>query len=185
DVHMLPAPFRRTAVALAILAFSAPFGSAQPSSGIVPNSAVSLDALGPLPSFSRTGVIYDRVAPVAHLERLDGSGDTPVLTAGAWRQAWDEIRRASLVPPPGPDLDALAAGVRAAQREGVIPIAILDYAFERIRPEAMTDGTVRIENDRIAGVTRSPLIETRAFAAAALVPRTYRGSSVAFRLASS
>lgn len=137
--------------------------------------------LGPLPSLSRTGVLYDRVAPIAHLEQLDGRATTPVLTAGAWRQAWDEIRRASLIPPAGPDLDAV---ILAAQREGVIPIAILDHGFERIRPEAMTDGTLRIEDDRIVGITHSPLIEERAFAAAALRARTYRGSDVTFRLAS-
>jgi len=144
--------------------------------------AVPIDVLGSLPSFSRTGVLYDRVVPIARLDLLDGSSNAPVVTTSTWRQAWDELQRASWIAPAGPDLDALDAGARAAGRAGVIPLAILDYAFERIRPQAMTDGTLRIENGRIAGVTHSPLIEARAFAAATLKPRSYRGD-ITFRLA--
>ena len=124
---MLLALLRRSAVVLALsVTFTLPATAAlRPGADTVP-----LDVLGSLPSFSRTGVLYDRVVPIARLDLLDGSADAPVVTTSTWRQAWDEIQRASLVTPAGPDLDALDADARAARRDGVIPLAILDYAFE-------------------------------------------------------
>jgi hypothetical protein len=176
---MLLALLRRSAVVLALsVTFTLPATAAIRKGA----DAVPLDVLGSLPSFSRTGVLYDRVVPIARLDLLDGSADAPIVTTGTWRQAWDEIQRASLATPTGPDLDALDADARAARRDGVVPLAILDFAFERIRPQTMTDGSLRIENGRIAAVARSPLIESRAFAAATLTPHTYRGD-VTFRLA--
>lgn len=154
---------------LAALAVSAGTAFAQ-----VPR-AVPLDALGALPTRSSTGVLYDRVLPLAHLERLDGGPGAPVIDGATWRQAWDEIRRASIVPPTGPDLAALAERARAAQREGVIPLAILDRAFDRVAPGTPIDP---------ATLDRAPLVTTRAFAAATLVPHTYHGADVTFRLGS-
>src|SRR5258705_2925030 len=165
---MLPARLRSTLSALVVLLLlAAPAVHAQAP------EAVPLDALSSLPSHSRTGVLYDRVLPLAGLERLDGSAAAPVITAATWRQAWDELRRASLVPGPGPDLAALAADARAALREGVIPLAILDRGFERLAPGSPVA-------DALAG--RASLVASRAFAAAALAPRTHRGGDLRFRL---
>ena len=63
---------------------------------------------------SRTGVLYDLVLPLAHLERLDGSATAPATDLATWRQAYDELRRASLTTPKGPDLATLLTGARAA-----------------------------------------------------------------------
>jgi hypothetical protein len=65
----------------------------------------------------------------------------------------------------------------------VIPLAILDRRYERVRPGALDDGTLRRGTGgqlEVAG--GSPLVEARAVAAAALVPRTFRGSDVTFAL---
>jgi hypothetical protein len=165
---MLPARLRTTLFALVVTLLLAPAVHAQAP------EAVPLDALGSLPSLSRTGVLYDRVVPLAHLERLDGTAAAPVITAATWRQAWDELRRASLIAGPEPDLAALVADTRAALREGVIPLAILDRGFERLAPGSPVA-------DALAG--RASLIASRAFAATALAPRTWRGGDVSFRLA--
>lgn len=139
------------------------------------------EPLRPLESLSRTGVIYDRVLPIAHIERLDGSPSAPVIGLATWRQAWDELRRASLVPS-GPDLAALAAAARASLVDGVIPLAMFDRAFERVRPGALNDGTLRIADGRLVLVAGSPLVGSRAVAAAALAPNTCRGGDVVFTL---
>jgi triacylglycerol esterase/lipase EstA (alpha/beta hydrolase family) len=136
-------------------------------------------ALEPL---SRTGVIYDRVLPIAHLERLDGSVSAPTIGPGTWRQAYDELRRASLAAPVGPDLATLDADARVAYRLGVIPLALLDRPFERARPDALGDGAVRVANGRLEPVNGTALVTSRAVAAAALAPRTYRGADVTFAL---
>jgi hypothetical protein len=140
-----------------------------------------LEPLRPLESFSRTGVLYDRVLPIARIERLDGSPSAPAVGLATWRQAYDEIRRASLTPG-GPDLAALDAAARASLRDGVIPLAMFDRAFERVRPGALDDGTLRVTDGRLVPVTGSPLVASRAVAAAALAPRTFRGGDVVFAL---
>jgi hypothetical protein len=140
------------------------------------------DALRPLEPYVQTGVLYDRVLPLARLEWLDGTAAAPALDGTAWRQAWDELRRASLREPPGPDLEELEAGARASLREGVVPLALLDRAFERVRPGALADGSLRLVAGRLAPGPASPLERRRAVAAAALAPRTFRGGDVVFAL---
>jgi len=139
-------------------------------------------ALAPLESLSLTGVLYDRVLPLAHVESLDGGAAAPAITGATWRQAYDELRRASLAPPAGPDLDALDGDARASLRRGVIPLALLDRAYERVRPGALEDGSLRMTGGRVEPVGGAPLIESRAVAFAALAPRTYRGANVLFAL---
>jgi hypothetical protein len=139
------------------------------------------EALRPLEPFSRTGIIYDRVLPLARLDRLDGSPSAPAIDLATWRQGYDELRRAA-IRPVGPDLAALDAGARAAQRTGVIPLALFDRAYERVRPDAIADGSLRIEDGRLEPVGGSALLTARAVAATALVPRTFRGADVVFAL---
>ena len=139
------------------------------------------DALRPLEPFVRTGVLYDRVLPLAHLERLDGTASAPATDGPTWRQAWDELLRASLAEPAGPDLAALDAGARASLRAGVIPLALFDRAFERVRPGALDDGSLRVSDGRLVP-SGSFLVRSRAIAAAALTPRTYHGGDLVFAL---
>jgi hypothetical protein len=179
----LPLPFRprcsRTLFAV-LLAVLLPAGArAQAIDRSVP---VALDdALRAIEALSRTGVIYDRVVPLAHLERLDGGTASPVIDGATWRQAYDELRRSALASA-GPDLAGIETSARAWRRIGVVPLALLDRAFDRVRPGALTDGTLRFESRRWSATGGAPLIESRAFAAAALAPRTYRGGDVEFVL---
>jgi hypothetical protein len=137
-------------------------------------------ALAPLAPLSRTGVIYDRVLPLAHLERLDGGAAAPAIGASTWYQAYDELRRAS-VTPSGPEVAALRTDARETARGGVIPLALIDRAYERVRESALRDGSLQLAGDRIVAVAGSPLVTARAVAAAALVPRTFHGGLVRFR----
>lgn len=139
-------------------------------------------ALRPLHPYVSTGVLYDRVLPLAHLERLDGTASAPAVDGATWRQGWDELRRASLGTPAGPDLATLDAGARAARRAGVVPLALFDRPFERVRPEALEDGSLRLVDGGLVAGPVSPLVRSRAVALAALAPRTYRGGDVVFAL---
>jgi hypothetical protein len=138
--------------------------------------------LRPLERLSRTGILYDRVLPLAHLERLDGSAATPVLDRRTWRQGYDELRRAAIAAPRGPDLATLDDEARASARAGVIPLALFDRAFERVRPERGDDIARRIADGGVEPLPDDALVASRAVGAAALVDRTFRGADLAFAL---
>ena len=139
--------------------------------------------LAPLERLARTGVLYDRVVPLAHLERHDGSAAAPVADLATWRQAFDELRRAAIAPPPGPDLASVLAGARTTQGSRTVPLALLDRAFERVRPGALEDGAIEVGSAGILRAAPGALVAARAFLATALVPRVYRGASLEFVLA--
>ncbi len=115
-----------------------------------------------------SGVLYDRVLPLARLDQLDGSPDAPVVTTARFRQAVDEWTRASLVAPMRGGTGALDAAARAGRAAGEVPLAFLDASFDRVEP-----GTALSES--------APLARARAFAFAPLVPRTWHGNGVRFR----
>lgn len=165
---------------LGVLANSAP--PRRMESPLAVPDRVPVADLGPLIAASRTGILYDRVLPLSHLERFDGSAAVPVIDLPTWRQAWDELRRASLAAPGGPDLATLAAAARADQRRGIVDLALLDLAYERIRRDAVAEGAIVIRDGRVLRADSSALVTTRAFAASALEPRTYRGGDVTFEL---
>ena len=129
----------------------------------VPDPALD-EALRDLAALSRTGVLYDRVVPLARLGELDGGPATPVVDRARWRQAWDELRRAAIAVPTGPELAALDDVARASVRAGVLPIALLDRFYERIRPGALEDGSLREEAGRLrfsGGAAATPLQRAR------------------------
>jgi len=123
---------------------------------------------------ARPGALYDRVLPLARLHELDGGSGTPVADRARWRQAWSELRRASVGAAPGPTLASLDAAARASVRADVLPIAILDRAYERLAPGALDEAARR------AGTIAT--LPARAVAAAVLAPPTHRGSDVTFAL---
>lgn len=142
-----------------------------------------LDALlRPLEPFSRTGVLLNRVLPLAHLEQLDGGAGAPVTDAARWRQAYDELQRAALAPGADPDLAAIEAGARAAARDGTVPLALIDAPTNACGPDRSRTGSLAVRGGSLEPGTASPLEATRAVVAAALVPRTYHGADVTFTL---
>jgi len=175
---MIRVPCVRRVVVMAV-ALAAAAGPARARDG---GSAAALEAvLRPLDPLVSTGVLYERVLPLAHLEELDGSAGAPVVDRARWRQAWDELQRAARAPV-GADLATLEAGARAARRAGVVPLALFDRAYERLRPGALDDGSLRPANGTLVAGTGSPLLRSRAVALAALAPRTRRGGDLVFAL---
>lgn len=153
------------------------------AAGVARSADPALDeALRDLAPLARSGVLYDRVLPLARLGELDGGGATPVVDRARWRQAWDELRRASLGAPAGPDLATLDAFARASLRDGVLPIALFDRGFERLRPNALADGTLRADGARLRVEGVAPLESARAVAAAVLAPPAWRGADLVFAL---
>lgn len=174
---------RALGVALAATLLAGVAVAAGPVRGADPALDEALRELAPL---APSGVLYDRVLPLAKLAELDGGAAAPVVDRARWRQAWDELSRASLGAAPVASLEALDAAARAAVRAGVLPIALFDRAYERVRPGALEDGTLRVEGGALrvaasaAPKAGGPLESARAVAAAVLAPPTYRGGDVVF-----
>jgi FlgD Ig-like domain len=130
-----------------------------------------------------TGVLLDRVVDLADIARFDGSAAAPASDLATWRQAYDELRRAASASAPNvPSLEALTADGRAAASRGVVPLALIDRGFERIRADAIARGALVARNGRLVPGSGSVLEQRRVTALAPLVGHTYRGAEVAFAL---
>jgi hypothetical protein len=159
------------------------WAQASPARGVDPAGRALAEVLSGLdPRSLETGLLYDRVVPLARAERFDGSEAAPAAEPATWRQLYDELQRASLGAPPGPTLGVVRERARERVREGVIPLALLDLRYERIRPDALESGALVVQEGRLVAGEGEPFLESRAVAFAALRARTYRGAQVVFAL---
>jgi len=160
----------RIAVAVILLLSLAVVGqaAARPSAGAPPLPAGLTAADVP------TGTLVDLAAPLAGLDRFDGAPDAPPATTGLWRQMLFELLRASLVERGWPEPRALERRALAAVPPEVVPVALLDAAYDRLRPDASADRETW---------SRADIVPGRVFAAAALRPVTHRGSRIELRFA--
>ena len=126
-----------------------------------------------------TGILYDLTAPIAHIERFDGTPSAPAANAATLRQAVFELEHASV------DTRAWPSA-RMLRNDGslVVRIGLVDVRYNRLRDDAIASGAARIENNAL--VVDADAVETRrAFIAAPVRDYTYRGAGVTFVLDSS
>jgi len=116
-----------------------------------------------------TGTLVDLAAPLSGLERFDGAPNAPAATTGLWRQMLFELRRASIIARGWPEPRDLERRVLLEVAPEVVPVALLDAAYDRLRPGSPDDRQTWSRVDVVAG---------RVFAAAALRPVTYHGARV-------
>lgn len=114
-----------------------------------------------------TAILYDRVLPLSHIERFDGTPASGAADLGAWKQMYSEMWRASVEEPAWPSLKSVLEQARPALGRGVIPIAVMNFKYD-----ATEQGG-------------GPSEVKRAFASAALKEYTYRGEAVRFRVSPS
>jgi len=184
---------RTLLVGLLLLAWMCPAAIAGPA-----NVSASLaELLDRLPArATQTGILYDRVMPLSSPERYDGRADAPPISLAGWRQLVSELDRAAFPGDPRwAGLPALAARAAHDGRSGVVPLALLNVLYERIRHDALESGALLVEPDPAAlGGPRLVLSEAaerglvepfevaRAIAVTPLTGRTYQGGRVEFRL---
>lgn len=120
-------------------------------------------ALAPLPQTTPTGILVDRVMPLAHLEDLDGTGVAALGDLPRWRQAVHELRRSAEgdLGWPAPRALQNAAVDGSSQRE--IPLALLHAVYDRLD----ASGSVK---------------QAEVFSLAALRPNIHYGDRVVFTL---
>jgi hypothetical protein len=136
-----------------------------------------------------TGILYDRVVGLSHIEEHDGTPASRPAARADWLRIYDELLRAAGTGPgagvpaasawPSPDaLLQRAAGAPA----GEVPLAILNVHYARIRPEALETGALVARNGHLELGTGDAFEVRRVFAAAPLRDHTYRGEQIRFRL---
>lgn len=129
-----------------------------------------------------TGILLDRTLSISDIENYNGSPAAPPTSLRTWRQIAHEIRHASLTEPSWPALEEVLERARQRRRDGAVPIGVMDFRYQRIRPDALDTGALVVRNGRAAIGKGDPFVASRVFAAAALRDVTYRGEDVIFRL---
>jgi len=138
----------------------------------------------------KTGILHDKALPFSKIENFTGNRDSQTTSLKNWRQMYFEMYRGSLEKPFFPTIDTVRdrgekhrRSVRGSVPGDAIPIAVMYFNYNTIKPDALEKGLIRIENGRLrrAGPsTDSPYEEKRVFAAAALKEKTYRGHHTTF-----
>lgn len=139
-----------------------------------------------------TGRLHDRALPLAGLRSLDGSRDAPPVTPARFRLALAELRAAAVTstawPADWPDADAVRRRTDAGG-DRMVEIALIDLAYQSLRPDALDRGLLDVRADLTlrtgrlvpaAEATTADLLRTRrATAVTALAPVTHHGASLA------
>ncbi|MDM7914899.1 MAG: hypothetical protein QUU85_06485, partial [Candidatus Eisenbacteria bacterium] len=175
----MPASLRLT-----VLLLMAALWAAASASAVEPRGAAAAleEALAGIPAGAvPSGVLYDRVLPLSRIERFDGTSNAPETDLGDWRQAEDELRRATLGAPFLPRLADLPSG-RIEDGEDQIPLAILDVRYDRLRSDALETGAIVTAGGTLRLGRGEAFVAGRAELAAPLRPFTHRGTTVRFRL---
>jgi len=133
-------------------------------------------------SLITTGILHDRVLPLAGIEHFDGRASARTITLSVWKQAYSEMYRASLVEPDWPPLEAILDEARPGASRDVIPVAIMNFRYTRVRPDAFESGALAVGGGRLQDGNGEAYVDGRVFAVAALKDYTYRGATVRFDL---
>jgi hypothetical protein len=128
----------------------------------------------------KTGILYDRVAPLSGIDAYDGRMQSPPIDPAHWRQIYYEVYRASLTRPVWPQIGYIREFAGREVARGTIPIAIMDFDYNRLAP-----GTIDLDSSAhgeaaVREITADRVLKRRVFAASALKAYTYRGTSVDF-----
>ncbi len=128
------------------------------------------------PTRITTGVLLDRTVSFSPLHRLDGSRDT-AISYGRWQQLYLEFWNASL------RRELLATPTEVEQRLNAapglpgLPLRVLHYRYDRLRPDAEALGRIRTDTATgqvydVAGA-ESPYTQERVLAVACPLRRVY------------
>ena len=135
------------------------------------------------PAGMSNDILIDRVLPMAALGEADGTPGAAPVPPARLRQILHELRLASRDVPAWPSAAELREAGRAADP---IALALVDLAYDRIRPEALGEGLLAWQGEHLvaaAGAAAERIYLTqRVFAASALLARTTRGAALRFRL---
>ncbi len=123
----------------------------------------------------KTGILHDKVMSFSKPEDYTGLTNRTV-TLRNWRQIYFEMVNSSLETPDFPPLKELNERAKSSLRNSLVPIAIMNLQYNKIKPNAVASGLLRIENGQyvdVANPVESPYEGRRVFAASALQGYSY------------
>ncbi|UCG53221.1 MAG: T9SS type A sorting domain-containing protein [Candidatus Latescibacterota bacterium] len=127
-----------------------------------------------------TGILYDRVVPLSRIRDYDGGRTSPPATVKHWKQMYFEIWRACVETPSWPELGVIVHKTAGYVGQGIVPVAFMDFDYNRIRPDALRNGALITRGDRLIEGEGDPYTRERVFAVTALKEYTHRGKGVEF-----
>lgn len=129
----------------------------------------------------QTGVFYNLATPYSHIEYFDGSNNTPELSYSMFKQIYYEIFTAS-ISKSIPDVLSLIDSNAEYVRNQIIPIYVVDYEYDIIKNNALTEGLLFEVNNQLYPAKGATIFETKnVFVASILSDRTY-GLNVNFQI---
>jgi hypothetical protein len=129
-----------------------------------------------------SGILYDRVLPLSQPERFSGSPESAPVSLSTWRQLVHEIRLASTAGEPLPTPESILAMAGESIAARIIPIALLDYQYNRLDADNLSQSELVVVGGRLQIDEERPCTTEHLFAATSLQEQTYHGSHVQFRL---
>jgi hypothetical protein len=129
-----------------------------------------------------TGLLYDRVVPFSNIRAFDGTPESPPISLHEWRQLYYEMYRSALDRPTWPEIGDLREMANHAAARGAIPIAIMDFTYNRIAADALEELSLMQGSEGAGVIPSDEILTEHLFTAAALKAYTYRGWDVEFAL---
>lgn len=107
------------------------------------------------------GILYDRVLPLSPIgEQIGAAGSRPIARR-EWLQIYSEMYRASLATPPWPEPSTLARRADPSGPGAVIPVAVVNLFYDRLRPDAPESGALSIRDSRVQPGAGDPFVRGR------------------------
>jgi hypothetical protein len=131
----------------------------------------------------RTGILYDNIIPFSKIDDYSGAKRSKAASKDLLEQVYLELSSASVTKTKFKSFTQLEAASRT--NEKVIPLAILNFKYNKIKADALAKGLLLHRNGKIipgSAPSETPYLIKRAFVAAPLREYTFRGSNVTFRL---
>jgi len=125
------------------------------------------------------GLLLDRVLDLADALALAGGADTPAIGSTRLRQLVHELHGAASTPLAWPVGEDLRAAARPGADPALIPLALVDTEFARLREDALAAGLLRWEGEQLVETgLGDPYLRQPLVAAAVLRNWTYRGAAL-------
>lgn len=93
-----------------------------------------------------TGILMDRIPTVSGPHNYDGSAGATTNTYSNWQQQYWEYYQAVPNPAALPTLANLRQAISSRIAAGQIPLVMLAYRYDELRPDAVAQGLVRIDS---------------------------------------
>lgn len=101
-----------------------------------------------------SGYLYDRAFPVSEFPSFNNTRDTS--TAEYSMQAYLELYQAAYSPQRMTKPETLNRLIRYLNAQNIIPIQVLDYDYQQLKPTAIQDGLLKYDNGIISNAPGNP-----------------------------